>query len=77
MITSLPAVPVMVAAADTMVATRPLHRGAVVTADAVFGTKTTNVRATVARAAMLIQRLRGALITQSYSPKGFSERLRT
>jgi hypothetical protein len=65
MITSLPVVPVIVAAADTMVATRPLHRGAVVTADAAFGTNTTKVSPAVARAAVLIQRLRGFRIIQS------------
>jgi hypothetical protein len=48
-----------------MVATRPLHRGAVVTADAAFGKNTTKVRPAVARAAMLIQRLRGFRIIQS------------
>jgi hypothetical protein len=42
-----------------------LHRGAVVTADAAFGTNTTKVSPAVARAAVLIQRLRGFRIIQS------------
>lgn len=68
--TSLPGVPVTVAAAETMVAARPLQVELGVAADALVGAKTANVDATRELAAMLVHRENRLLIIVTLGSKG-------